>query len=81
MTRKFDTLLKINKLYPDDFPNFGFKFCGKRISIEETEEIEEIEEIEELSMAKIMDNPDLKNLEFTEISKFSMLSPNEFNFW
>ena len=71
--KKFDKLLKINKLLPDDFPNISFRFCNH--------DIESIEETEELSMSKIMDNPDLFNLKFTEIYKLSMLSPNEFSFW
>ena len=71
--KKFDKLLKINKLLPDDFPNISFRFCNR--------DIESIEETEELSMPKIMDNPDLFNLKFTEIYKLSMLSPNEYSFW
>ena len=74
--KKFDKLLKINKLLPDDFPNISFRFCNHYIK-----SIEETEKIEELSMPKMIDNPDLFNLKFIEISKSSILSPNEFSFW
>ena len=74
--KKFDKLLKINKLLPDDFPNISFRFCNDDI-----DSIEETEKIEKLSMPKMMDNPDLFNLKLIKISKLSILSPNEYSFW
>ena len=74
--KKFDKLLKINKLLPDDFPSISFRFCNDDI-----DSIEETEKIEKLSMSKMMDNPDLFNLKFIKISKLSILTPNEYSFW
>ena len=74
--KKFDKLLNINKLLPDDITDIRCTFWNER-----KESTEETKKIEKISIKKIMDNPDLFNLMFIKIFKLSTLPFYEFSFW
>ena len=63
-------LLETNKLLLDDFSSINFKYSNKRSTV-----------ISEYSISNIIDNIDLINLKFWVISKSTILSPDEFQFW
>ena len=63
-------LLEINKLFPDDFSKFSFKY-NDELSTDKSE----------YSISEILDNLDWINLKFIEIYQSSILLSNQFQFW
>ena len=68
--KNWDRLLKINKLFPDDFSRINFQYQSYYPT-----------EISEYSISEIMDNSDWINLKFIQIYKSINLSSDEFQFW
>ena len=65
-----NSLLKINKLFPDDFSFINFEY-EKNFSIK----------MSEYSISEMMDNSDWINWKFIKIHKSPNLSSDEFQFW
>ena len=65
----FGNLLKINKLFSDEFSQINFRYFYYRSS-----------KYAKYSKSKIMDNPDWINFKFIQICQLNKLSPDEFQF-